>query len=93
MRIETYDRIIDPGHSWLIVPLKHLQQAGVVDQITAYSPLVGNKVYLEEDCDMYTFVDAMKKQDVIVDYNCVFVDDLDQYLDDNNLTAFYNWNK
>ena len=50
----------DPGHGWLVVPVKDVQALGIADQITPYSYLSpkGGKVYLEEDHDAGIFVRA-----------------------------------
>lgn len=45
----------DPGHGWLRVPLKELRP--IQDKITAYSYMNNKYAYLEEDCDMGTFLD------------------------------------
>lgn len=52
----------DPGHGWVKVPRKLLNKLGIADQITAFSYQRGEHVYLEEDCDAYTFVKAYKAQ-------------------------------
>ena len=75
-----YLRICDPGHSWLRVPVAHLIDAGVVDKITDYSPRKRRMMYLEEDLDMWTFVDAMEAKGVQVEMNSLHVDDFDEYL-------------
>ena len=48
----------DPGHGWLEVPLKELQELGLVGKISAYSYRQGSNAYLEEDCDMTAFLTA-----------------------------------
>ncbi len=63
IKLARYDRIEDPGHSWLEVPISDVRKIGVLDKITAYSPKKAGFIYLEEDCDMFTFVDAMKSLD------------------------------
>ena len=52
----------DPGHSWVKVPRKLLHKLNIADKITPYSYQRGEYVYLEEDCDAYTFVQAYKAQ-------------------------------
>lgn len=54
--------ITDPGHGWFEVPLALIQELGIGSQITAYSYRRGEFAYLEEDCDAYTFDQAMKSQ-------------------------------
>jgi len=78
--IRNYVRIHDPGHSWLEVPSKDVRDSGVYDKITAYSPLKRHKFYLEEDCDMYTFYNAMKNNGYTINITDIHVDDFDEYL-------------
>ena len=54
--------ISDPGHGWLKVPIKLLQQLGIAHKITAWSFQRTPYAYLEEDCDMQLFVRAYEKQ-------------------------------
>ena len=81
MNIEReYTRIEDPGHSWLEVPIKDVHEAGVYDSITEYSPIKRGRIYLEEDCDLYTFYTAMQRKGIAVKMNRVMVDDFDDFL-------------
>jgi hypothetical protein len=65
--VREYDRIYDPGHSWLEVPIKDVRDSGIL--------------YLEEDCDLYTFYQAMTKlKGYTININNINVDDFDQYL-------------
>jgi hypothetical protein len=57
------DYIQDPGHGWIKVSRKLLQQLGIEHKITHYSYQRGDYVYLEEDCDASTFQAAMKAAD------------------------------
>lgn len=50
----------DPGHGWGKVPLKTLKELGIEHKITSYSYVRGAYAYLEEDCDMSTFYEALK---------------------------------
>jgi hypothetical protein len=52
--------ITDPGHGWLEVPRGLLEILGIQDKITRYSYINNGYVYLEEDLDMQTFVQALK---------------------------------
>lgn len=81
IKLARYDRIEDPGHSWLEVPICDVRKIGVLDKITPYSPKNADFIYLEEDCDMFTFVDAMKSKGYSVEMNRVNVDDFDSYLE------------
>lgn len=50
----------DPGHGWLAVKLKELQELGIEDKISSFSYQKGATVYLEEDCDAGVFIEALK---------------------------------
>ena len=80
LKVREYNRIEDPGHSWLEIPLKDLHDLNFNGQITPYSPINGGKVYLEEDCDMYTFITEMHQKGITVKMNRVFIEDFDVFL-------------
>lgn len=50
----------DPGHGWLRVPTLELVKLGIADKITTCSYIhpSGKWAYLEEDCDLTTFLVA-----------------------------------
>jgi len=48
----------DPGHGWLEVPIRELAALGIEDKITGYSFIYGESAFLEEDCDLATFIRA-----------------------------------
>ena len=50
----------DPGHGWIAVKRQLLTELGIADKISSYSYQRGKTVYLEEDCDAPTFVNAFK---------------------------------
>lgn len=79
-KIRNYTRIYDPGHSWLEVPIKDVRTSGTYTEITAYSRIKGGKMYLEEDCDLYTFYKAMADKGYTININNINVDDFNQYL-------------
>ena len=56
----------DPGHGWLAVKLSDLQMLGIESKITPFSYVKGKTVYLEEDCDMSTFISAAKEKGIEV---------------------------
>ena len=76
----NYLRIHDPGHSWLKVPIQDVRNSGVFDKITPYSYTKNGFMYLEEDCDMWTFYEAMLKLNVGVTVDNTNVDDFDEFL-------------
>ncbi len=48
----------DPGHGWLAVKGSLLAELGIEREITSFSFMRGETVYLEEDGDMSAFLDA-----------------------------------
>ncbi|MBP6472789.1 MAG: hypothetical protein KA773_20240 [Chloroflexi bacterium] len=51
-----------PGHGWLEVPIGELTALGIENQITSSSFLNGCFVYLEEDQDAGTYLQARRAQ-------------------------------
>jgi len=56
----VFDFYSDPGHGWIKVPIKLLDDLDILDKITACSYLRGQYAYLEEDCDATTFCNALE---------------------------------
>jgi len=54
----NYTFVSDPGHGWLQVPLNELDALGITGQISMYSYVEGDTVWLEEDCDLSTYLHA-----------------------------------
>jgi hypothetical protein len=52
----------DPGHGWAAVKRQLLDELGISEYISEYSFQKGKTVYLEEDQDLPTFLDAFSKQ-------------------------------
>jgi hypothetical protein len=50
----------DPDHGWLEVDRCDLDALGISDKVSKYSYTIGEKVYLEEDCDAGLFVETAK---------------------------------
>jgi len=46
----------DDGHGWLEVPLLQLLQMGIAHEISRFSYMKGDYVYLEEDIDINVFL-------------------------------------
>lgn len=55
-----YFKIADSGHSWLSVPRHDVLTLGLMQEISPYSYQKGLRVYLEEDNDKWTFLNAYK---------------------------------
>lgn len=54
----VYQSFSDPGHGWLKVRKSELVRLGINGQITSCSYQNGDFAYLEEDCDLSTFMRA-----------------------------------
>lgn len=76
--IWEFNRLVDPEHSWLDVPCADVRFADVV--ITSYSPRKKGRVYLEEDVDMYAFINALKAKGITVEMNTVQIENFDVYI-------------
>ena len=50
----------DPGHAWCKVSRFLIEDLGIADEITTFSYQRGEYVYLEEDCDLSTFIKALR---------------------------------
>ena len=52
----------DSAHGWLEVQYEELKDLEILDRITHWSYRDGEKVYLEEDIDAGTYIDAVEEQ-------------------------------
>jgi len=60
MKTKKFTFHADPGHGWLEVEFSDLEELNIQEKISGYSYVRGNKVYLEEDCDAYLFMETAK---------------------------------
>lgn len=60
MKTKTILFYSDPGHGWAKVSIRELNKLGIADKITTYSYMRGDYAYLEEDCDLTTYVNALR---------------------------------
>jgi len=65
MKIKKYNVYMDPGHAWCKVKFSEIIKLGIQDQISNYSYARGEYLFLEEDCDMRTFVKSLEKIGII----------------------------
>ena len=49
----------DPGHGWLKVKKDLLEKLNIHNDVTSYSYMKGDFAYLEEDCDVTLFYNAL----------------------------------
>lgn len=61
MKINVYS---DPGHGWAKVKLALLEKLDIQKQISGYSFVKGEYVYLEEDCDLDCLIIALKEKNI-----------------------------
>jgi len=65
MKVTVYS---DPGHAWGKVSLSKLADLNLIDRISSFSFLRGQFAYLEEDCDLSSFVLAMRERGESVEF-------------------------
>lgn len=66
--MSKYHIYTDAGHGWLKVKKQELLRLRIDDKITHYSYQRGQYAYLEEDCDLPTFVNAKNAVEEVVEY-------------------------
>lgn len=64
-KTKKYHVYSDSGHGWVKVKFKELIDLNIWKDITSYSYTRGDYVYLEEDCDLSTFVEALRERDIV----------------------------
>jgi hypothetical protein len=58
----------DPGHGWLQVPHKIIDDLGISSKITHYSYRDQECAYLEEDCDLSLFMQEAKANGLAITF-------------------------
>jgi hypothetical protein len=61
MKSKNYNVYSDSGHAWAKVKYTEIVKLGIQHNISPYSYTRGDNVYLEEDCDLSIFVEALSK--------------------------------
>lgn len=64
----------DPGHGWGAVKRKVIDDLGIANKISEYSYQKGQTVYLEEDCDLFAVIYALKERGVAVSLDEKYTD-------------------
>lgn len=67
-KIKKFQSFSDPAHGWGKVSRKDLVNLGIADKISSCSYQFKSFVYLEEDCDLSIFVNAMKERNITVNF-------------------------
>jgi len=62
MKNNTYTFYSDPGHGWLEVPKKELEDLGIINKVSQCSYINQGMIYLEEDCDAPIFINSYKSK-------------------------------
>lgn len=50
----------DSSHGWAEVKLSELDRLGITQKISRYSYVKGETAFLEEDCDLAVYLDALR---------------------------------
>lgn len=58
----------DPGHGWAKVKRELLYDLEIAQDISSYSYIRGDYVYLEEDCDLSALCRALDKRNIPVKF-------------------------
>jgi len=61
---KTFNFYSDPGHGWVKVPIKLLDELSIRNKISSYSYVRGDFAYLEEDCDAAEFIGAIRARGI-----------------------------
>ena len=64
MKTLTLNYYQDSGHGWVKAKLSLLQKLGILGQISTYSYMRNDNVYLEEDCDLSRLYEALEGQGI-----------------------------
>jgi hypothetical protein len=59
----AYNFYSDPGHGWLEVPKTKILELGIEHKISTCSYTNTNSVFLEEDCDVNVFLQALSEEE------------------------------
>jgi hypothetical protein len=66
MKLKYYT---DPGHGWIAIKRKVLNDLEVADKITVFSYQKGQTVYLEEDCDAFLVMQKLSEKGITVTFD------------------------
>lgn len=63
-KIKTIQTFSDPSHGWGKVSKKELQKLNLLEKISHCSYQTKDFVFLEEDCDLTIYVNALKEKGI-----------------------------
>jgi hypothetical protein len=69
MKTKKIKCFCDPGHGWAKVKKKELTKLGIENKISGFSYQKGDYVFLEEDCDLAIYAEALKASGVEPKFN------------------------
>lgn len=69
--MKTIQYISDPGHAWAKVKIKELYDLNIAHKISQFSYMRGDYAYLEEDCDLGVYVEALKNKGIEYKMECI----------------------
>ena len=64
MKTLTLNYYQDAGHGWVKAKFSLIQKLGIAEQISTYSYMRKDSVYLEEDCDLGRLYEALDKRGI-----------------------------
>lgn len=76
----TLEFISDPGHGWLRVPMKLIENWNIDILISPYSYRTTKYAYLEEDCDASVFLDEAKKRGFQYEIKRKYIEDFESFI-------------
>ena len=62
---KTINFYSDPAHGWAKVNKAELKRLNIADKITPFSYQRKDYAYLEEDCDLQTYINALRNKGII----------------------------
>lgn len=83
---KTYTFVQDSGHGWVEVPLKDVEQSGVLKDIALYSYKNNKYAYLE-DLDAQTFLSAMESKGYTITLNNKHIEDFETVINKRKLKS------
>ena len=90
MNNPTFEFISDPGHAWLRVPIKLLEDWNIDILISEYSYRTKEFAYLEEDCDAGLFGLHARRRGFRYKLKAKYIEDFDSYLKHDFVRRFNN---
>ena len=83
----------DPSHGWAKVNLKELSRLNIIDKISTYSYIHKNGInaYLEEDCDLSTYLKALDAKGIQYKFNTLHTNKSSKVRSYNRYTLGINY--